>query len=179
MDYTELRRFEKELREWYAEAEKQKNEFCITESDPHADERSGLVPETAIAILKPPEQGALTRFKVWTEVTYLKTVVHYLKTLPPLRYLTADEEVTNAKVRRHLDELYWFKPTRPPSSFLHLKCVLRTHALSEFETAFPRQLFARHHLQRALRARVTPFGELLASRRAVDAVAGTSAEIYV
>ena len=63
-DFTDLQRFEKELRDWYTEAEKQKNEFTITENDLNADRRSGLVPETAIAILKPPEQGQMTRFKV-------------------------------------------------------------------------------------------------------------------
>lgn len=63
-DYTELQRFEAELRDWYTEAEKQKNEFTITENDLNADRRSGLVPDTAIAILKPPEQGQMARFKV-------------------------------------------------------------------------------------------------------------------
>ena len=94
----------------------------------------------------------------------------HLQTLPPLRYLTADEEVTNERVRRHLDELYWFKPTRPPSRYLHLNCVLRTHAHAEFERSFPHALFTRHHLERALRGGAHPFGELLAPRLAIDRV---------
>ena len=96
------------------------------------------------------------------------------QTLPPLRYLTADEEVTNERVRRHLDELYWFKPTRPPSRYLHLNCVLRTHAHAEFERSFPHALFTRHHLERALRGGAHPFGELLAPRLAVDRVTSPS-----
>ena len=104
----------------------------------------------------------MLRMSYNTVCKYVYLLPH--QTLPPSRFLTADQSISQERVRRHLRELYWFRPQRPRSRFLHLNCVYRTHEHSEFDCNFPSRLFTCNFMDRALRSQVTPFAQFKGSQ---------------
>ncbi|XP_062861739.1 cilia- and flagella-associated protein 65 isoform X2 [Trichomycterus rosablanca] len=120
--------YEKDLRLWEEESEREKHHFVITEKD----------------LIQTNQQNRLTKACRATEVR-ISTESRKYKTLPPIRSNSSD-----AVFKKNAQEEVGRRCPKPPCpALLHLGVTARSHSLLEYQTQFPSQ-FNKHYIYRSV-----------------------------